>query len=187
MDAIQAWWRTNREAGKTSLLYAYPLGKAQRLLAGLDGAIGPIHAHGSVNRYNEIYRAAGVPLQPSPGWEALPRGKAARGTGGAMILAPPGAHNSAWARQFAPASSAFVSGWMRIRGTRRRQSFDRGFVLSDHADWPELLRGIDETCAETIWVSHGYRAPLVRWIQEHGRQALAVDAHFEGEREEAAG
>jgi putative mRNA 3-end processing factor len=79
-----------------------------------------------------------------------------------------------------------VSGWMRIRGTRRRRALDRGFVISDHADWPALLRAIDETGAETVWVTHGYRGPLVRWLEEHGRKALEVPAHFEGEREEAA-
>jgi putative mRNA 3-end processing factor len=108
MDAIQAWWRTNREAGKTSLLYAYPLGKAQRLLAGLDGAIGPIHAHGSVNRYNEIYRAAGVPLQPSPGWEALPRGKAARGQ--RLSLAERNLHEAGSGEAMRARGAAFAPG-----------------------------------------------------------------------------
>jgi putative mRNA 3-end processing factor len=75
---------------------------------------------------------------------------------------------------------------MRIRGTRRRRSLDRGFVLSDHADWPALLRAIDETGAERIWVTHGFRAPLVRWLEEHGRRALAVETQFEGERDESA-
>jgi putative mRNA 3-end processing factor len=72
-----------------------------------------------------------------------------------------------------------ASGWMRVRGTRRRRSLDRGFVLSDHPDWPELLRAIDETGAETVWVTHGFRAPMVRWLEEHGRRAVAVDAHIE--------
>ena len=70
---------------------------------------------------------------------------------------------------------------MRIRGTRRRRSLDRGFVLSDHADWPELLAAIDATGAETVWVTHGYRAPLVRWLREKGWQARALETRFEGE------
>src|SRR5262249_35811068 len=94
--------------------------------------------------------------------------------------------NTPWARRFGSASTALVSGWMRIRGTRRRRSLDRGFVLSDHADWPALLRAIDESGAETVWVTHGYRAPLVRWLQEHGREARSVDTRFEGDQDETA-
>jgi putative mRNA 3-end processing factor len=85
-------------------------------------------------------------------------------------------------RQFGSVSTALVSGWMRIRGTRRRQSVDRGFVLSDHADWPGLLAAIDQTGAADVWVTHGHRSPLVRWLQEHGRSAQSVDARF-GETE----
>lgn len=165
--AIHAWWRGNQEAGKPSLLFAHALGKAQRLLASLDAAIGPIHAHESIERLNAIYRAQGIslpPTTPTADWRR------------ALILAPPSAQGSPWSRRFGAASTALASGWMRIRGTRRRRSLDRGFVLSDHADWPALLRAIDETRAETVWVTHGYRAPLVRWLHEHGREAVAVAA-----------
>jgi putative mRNA 3-end processing factor len=68
-----------------------------------------------------------------------------------------------------------ASGWMRIRGPRRRRALDRGFVLSDHADWPGLLSAIDATGAETVWVAHGYRGPLVRWLEERGKYAQAID------------
>jgi putative mRNA 3-end processing factor len=178
LAAIHAWWRANRESGRTSLLYAYPLGKAQRLLAALDGSIGPIAMHGAVERVNRAYRDAGVVLpEPAP----------AEAREAPLVVAPPACHQSAWARKFGNASTAMVSGWMRIRGTRRRRSLDRGFVLSDHADWPALLAAIDQTGAETVWVTHGFRAPLVRWLVEHGRQSVAVPTRYEGEREEAAG
>jgi putative mRNA 3-end processing factor len=98
-----------------------------------------------------------------------------------LVLAPPSCHNTDWAKRFGSASTALVSGWMRIRGARRRRSLDRGFTISDHADWPALLKAIDETRAETVWVTHGYRTPLVRWLQEHGRNALEVAGQFEGE------
>ena len=169
IEDIVQWWRGNQQAGKISLLFAHPLGKAQRLLAGLTGSI---YAHPSVEKYSQVYRGQGIALPETPPAGAVPRN--------ALILAPPLAHNSDWARRFAPVSTALASGWMRIRGTRRRRSLDRGFVLSDHADWPALLGAIDETRAETIWVTHGHRAPLVRWLQEHGRQALAIPARFEG-------
>jgi len=168
--SIHAWWRGNQESGKASLLFAYPLGKAQRLLAAIDRGIGPIFAHESIERMSAIYRAEGVALADNTVPESWKR---------ALILAPPGVHGSAWTKQFGAASTALASGWMRIRGTRRRQSLDRGFVISDHADWSELLRAIDETRAESVWVTHGYRTPLVRWLHEHGRDAVEVPVRFE--------
>ena len=176
--AIHAWWRGNQEAGRTSLLFVHPLGKAQRVLALLDPALGPIYTHGAVERLNQVYRGQGIGLALTT--HAASSGDWRR----ALILAPPSSHGSPWERHFGPASTAFVSGWMRIRGTRRRRSLDRGFVLSDHADWSGLLRVIEETRAESIWVTHGHRAALARWLQERGRNALVVDAPFEGEREE---
>ncbi|HKE22855.1 MAG TPA: ligase-associated DNA damage response exonuclease [Bryobacteraceae bacterium] len=171
---IHAWWRANREAGKTSVLYGWPLGKMQRVLAELDAAIGPIYAHGAVERVNRIYWASGIRLTETPA--------PSRDTKGALILAPPGCQGSPWMKRFGNASTALVSGWMRIRGTRRRRSLDRGFVLSDHADWPALLKAIDETGAETVWVTHGLRAPLVRWLQEHGRNAVEVPVRMAEEQ-----
>jgi putative mRNA 3-end processing factor len=180
IDAIHAWWRANQETGKASLILAYALGKAQRLLASIDPSIGPIYTHGAVERVNRIYREQGIALAPT-----LAVADAADYSR-ALIVAPPGWHNTPWSRRFGSASTALVSGWMRIRGTRRRRSLDRGFVLSDHADWPALLRAIDESHAETVWVTHGFRAPLVRWLEEHGRRALSVETRFEGERDEPA-
>jgi len=101
------------------------------------------------------------------------------------VLAPPSAHGSPWMRRFGPLSTAFASGWMRIRGTRRRKSIDRGFVLSDHADWPALLVAISATEADSILVTHGYRTPLVRWLTEHGKQAAALETQYEGESTES--
>ena len=172
-DALHAWWRANQEAGRASLLFAHPLGKAQRLLALLDPAIGPIYTHGAVEGFNQIYREQGIALAPTTPIDG--GGPWAR----ALVVAPPSAHGSPWERRFGPASTAFASGWMRIRGTRRRRSLDRGFVFSDHADWSGLLRAIEATGAESVWVTHGYRAPMVRWLAERGLQALAVETRFE--------
>jgi len=105
----------------------------------------------------------------------------------AIIIAPPSAHGSPWMKRFGAVSTGFVSGWMRIRGTRRRRSIDRGFVISDHADWPGLQQAISATGAECVLVTHGYRAPLVRWLQEEkGIQSQALETRFEGERDEGA-
>jgi putative mRNA 3-end processing factor len=173
---INTWWRLNQTRGKASVIFAYALGKAQRILAGIDAGIGPIFAHGAVRNLNRRYRESGVDLP-----EAASPDDAGKGYdwSQALIVAPPSAHGSLWLRRFGPISTAFASGWMRIRGTRRRRSIDRGFVLSDHADWPGLLEAIHATEAECVWVTHGYRAPLVRWLQEQGREAKVVETRWE--------
>jgi len=180
--ALREWWRANAEAGRASVIYGYALGKAQRILAGLiDCDIGPIYTHGAVERLTEDYRASGVALPPTRHASTGKKGDFTR----ALIVAPPSAMGTTWLRRFSPHSDAFASGWMQIRGTRRRRSVDRGFVLSDHVDWPALLASIDATGAERVWVTHGYREPVVRWLREHGREAEAVMSRWEGEDDEA--
>jgi len=179
---IRAWWLANAEAGRASVLYAYALGKAQRLLAGFaDEPEGPIYTHGAVERLNRDYRDGGVKLPPTTYAGSMPRG---HDWSGSLIIAPPSAQGSTWLRKFGSASTAFASGWMRIRGTRRRRSVDRGFALSDHVDWPSLLAAIGATGAENIWVTHGYREPVVRWLREHGVAAQSITSRWEGEPEE---
>jgi putative mRNA 3-end processing factor len=180
---INDWWRANQAAGKASLLYGYALGKAQRLIAGLDPAIGPIFTHGAVERMTAVYREAGVPLPPT-----RHAGTADRATdwSRAIVVAPPSADGSVWTRRFGPQSTAFASGWMLVRGTRRRRSLDRGFPLSDHVDWPALLAAIDATAAERVWVTHGFTGPVVRWLRERGLDAHAVHTRFEGEQDDDA-
>jgi putative mRNA 3-end processing factor len=180
---INAWWRGNADQGRPCFLYGYALGKAQRLLAGLDPSIGPILVHGAVEKLNAAYRVEGVPLPPTgPARLAERPDDWPR----AMIVAPPSAHGSTWMRRFGPSSSAFASGWMRVRGARRRRAVDRGFVLSDHADWPGLLAAIAATGAERVWVTHGFTAVVVRWLREQGLDAQTIRTRFEGENEEAA-
>ncbi|HEX3876080.1 MAG TPA: ligase-associated DNA damage response exonuclease [Bryobacteraceae bacterium] len=178
---INAWWIANRDANRASMLFAYPLGKAQRILSMVDATIGPIVAHGAVEKYSAIYRAHGIALPAM--WQPLP---GSQPTPGALVLAPPSAMSSPWLKRFGVISRAMASGWMRIRGARRRRSLDRGFVLSDHADWPALLSVINETRAETVWVTHGYRAQLARWLEEQGRRVGTLDVQFEAEESEGA-
>jgi putative mRNA 3-end processing factor len=165
---INAWWQANAQAGRASLLLGYSFGKSQRLLAGLDPSIGPIVAHAAVENLNTAYRAAGVMLPPTRHIDEVPRADLKR----AIALAPPAVQGSQWARRLGDdASDAFASGWMRLRGARRRQGVDRGFVLSDHADWPGLQRAIAATGASRVIVTHGYEAVMVRWLQQQGLQA----------------
>ena len=179
---IAEWWRANRENGRASIIFAYALGKAQRLLAGLvDLAQGGFYTHGAVERLNRDYREAGIRLPPTTYAGSVPRG---HDWTGAMIVSPPSAGGSTWLRRFGPASMAFASGWMRVRGARRRRSLDRGFVLSDHVDWPALMSAIDATGAERVLVTHGYRDPVVRALRERGLEADSLASRWEGESEE---
>ena len=177
---VNRWWRANQQGGRTTLLYGYALGKAQRLLAGLDPSIGPILTHGAVERMTAAYRAAGVTLPATTHAAAMDRGDRGR----ALVLAPPSADGSTWVRRFGEHATGFASGWMLIRGTRRRRSLDRGFPLSDHVDWPSLLAAIEATGASRVLVTHGYTGPVVRWLRERGMEAEAVETRFEGERDD---
>jgi putative mRNA 3-end processing factor len=178
---INRWWRENRDAGRASLLYGYALGKSQRLLNGLDPEVGPIYLHGAVERMAKEYRAAGVHLPPTKLVnEAPPR----HDWSGAMIVAPPSAHNSPWSRKFGERSTAMASGWMRVRGARRRRAVDRGFVLSDHVDWPGLLATVKQSGAEQVWVTHGFIDPVVRHLREMGLDAHGMTTAYEGEADE---
>lgn len=181
-EQINSWWQKNKEAGKASLLYAYSLGKSQRILSGVDHSIGPIYAHGAVHNLTEEYRKSGVSLPKTTYVGSLPKGTKFAGS---LIIAPPSAVGSSWSRQFGTTSSAFASGWMRIRGTRRRKAVDRGFALSDHADWPALNEAIRITGAERIIVTHGYAAELVHWLKELGLQAETMVTRFEGDDDES--
>jgi putative mRNA 3-end processing factor len=178
---INAWWRASAGAGKTCLLFGYTLGKAQRLLAGLDPSIGPILTHGAVERMTSAYRESGVPL-PTTKYAGTAERKA--DSKGAIVVAPPYSSASPWIRRFAPYSTAFASGWMLVRGARRRRSLDRGFAISDHVDWPNLQATIEATGAGEVWVTHGYTAPVVRWLKDRGIDARAVQTRFEGERDD---
>lgn len=178
---INAWWCENQQRGWTSVVFTYALGKAQRVLAGLDPAIGPILAHGAVRRLLPAYEAAGVAL---PLVQAVEKDRLKEMKGKAIVIAPTSAAATPWLRSFAPVSTAFVSGWMQVRGARRWLSVDRGFVLSDHADWDGLLGTIDASGADHIAVTHGQTATLVRWLTEHGQDAWAIKTRFSDKGEE---
>jgi putative mRNA 3-end processing factor len=180
-EEINAWWRENQERGRTSVLFGYAMGKAQRLLAGIDPAIGAVFAHGALLRYLPMYRHAGVRL-PEVRHAESREVRLARPHG--LVLAPPSAIGSPWLRKLGEVSTGFASGWMQVRGARRRRALDRGFVISDHADWDGLWQAIRATEAETIWLTHGFSHPMARWLREKGLNAEAVGTRFEGETDE---
>ncbi len=184
---IDAWWRANAAAGRPSLLMGYSFGKAQRILAGVDASIGPIVVHGAVEPLNRAYREAGVALPPT---RRVSEGDDVADLRTALVVAPPSVAGSVWARRFdsigGGASDAFASGWMQLRGARRRQGLDRGFVLSDHADWPGLMQTIAATGCERVIVTHGYEAVLVRWLQQQGLQAASFKTAYGDDALDAA-
>lgn len=175
---INGWWAETRAKGQTAILGVYALGKAQRVLRMLDPGIGPILTHGAVEATNAVLRAQGIALPDTvmvgPGMELAPYR-------GAMVLAPPSALGSAWMRRFGAVSTGIASGWMQLRGVRRRRGVDRGFIVSDHADWAGLNAAIAATGAGRIFVTHGYTVPFARWLGEQGYEAGIVQTEFGGE------
>lgn len=181
--AINRWWIENRDEGKCCVLYGYAVGKSQRLLAGLDPGIGPIYTHGAVEKGTEAYRRTGVAM-PQTTYVGSITGK--HDWTGGMVVAVPSAHGTPWMRKFGRVSTAMASGWMAVRGSRRRRSVDRGFIVSDHVDWPTLLEAIEACDPDQVWVTHGYSAVVARYLNEQGRDAIVLESAIRGENEEDA-
>lgn len=177
---INQWWARNREDGRTSVIFAYSLGKAQRLLRYLDPSIGKIYTHTAIENMTRVLREH----HDFPPTEHIKRETDRKGLQGHMVLAPPSAHGSPWMRKMVPFVSATASGWMQFRGARRRRAVDQGFVLSDHSDWKGLLSAIEATGAERVVCTHGYTRIFSRHLMEVGYQATVEGTEFEGENAE---
>jgi putative mRNA 3-end processing factor len=179
IDDLAAWWRANAGRGLASVVFCYTIGKAQRLLAELSRvADSPIWVHGALLPMIDAYRAAGVTLPPVQTVIDRPRGAS---FAGALILAPPSARGTPWMRRLGRFSDALASGLMRVRGVRRQRAYDRGFVLSDHADWPALLATIRETGASRVVATHGHAEVLARYLGETGLETSVMRTAWEGE------
>jgi putative mRNA 3-end processing factor len=181
---INGWWQRNADAGVASVLCCYSFGKAQRILSGVDPSIGSIIVHGAVEPLNRAYRAAGVRLPPTRMVTEVTDKADLRK---ALVICPPSAAASPWVRRFGESSTAFASGWMQLRGARRRGGYDRGFVLSDHADWPGLMSAIGGTGALRVIVTHGSIPVMVRYLGEQGLQAGSFETEYGGDAVEADG
>jgi len=179
-DQINTWWQANHSEGLFSLLGAYALGKAQRLLSTVDASIGPILTHGAIENTNEVLRAQGIAL---PDTIRVTPELNIKDYPGALVLATPGVLAQSWAQKFNPSSSAFASGWMALRGVRRRRSADQGFIVSDHADWRGLNEAIAATEAEKIFVTHGYTSQFRRWLEDQGYDAHIVATDYTGDED----
>lgn len=182
VKAIAEWWQTMQAQDRPCVLFVYALGKAQRLLSELQAFTDQsVYVHGAIAPLNDLYRQAGISMLPT---QVVDLNDRTVDYNGQLILAPPGASGSTWMRRFPGASTGFCSGWMQVRGNRRRRGYDRGFVLSDHADWPGLLTTIKESGAKRILTTHGQSATLVRYLREQGLDAMELDTPFDDEPDE---
>jgi putative mRNA 3-end processing factor len=177
-NEMEEWCKNNRNNDQLSILYGYSLGKAQRILQGLPESVGPIFTHSTIEAVLNVMRNQGVSLKNTiPVNEHLTRAELLSG----VIIAPPAVQNSNWLKKFEPIRNGVVSGWMALRGARRRRNADKGFVLSDHADWEGLNESISLTGAENIFVTHGYTDILSKWLIDKGLNAYPLETNFEGD------
>ncbi len=174
---INNWWQQNKEDGRTSVIFGYSLGKAQRLLKYLDPSIGKIYTHGAIENMTEVLR----PQLDLPETTLITRDIKKEEIKGNIIVAPPSAHGTSWIKKMVPYVTASASGWMMFRGARRRRAIDRGFVLSDHCDWQGLLSSIKETGAQKIICTHGYTDIFSRYLRELGYDARTEETQYEEE------
>ena len=160
------------EPQRTHLIGAYGLGKCQRMIklireAGYDT---PIYLHGAMSALCALYQNLGVELgdlRPAAGDET-------KGMSGGIVMCPPSALGDRWSRRFNDPVTVFASGWMRVRGRARQRGVELPLVVSDHADWPELIDTVLDTGAEEIWVTHGREDALVHHLATLGRKARAL-------------
>jgi len=175
---INSWWRHNVENNLATVIVGYSLGKAQRILQNLDLSIGKVYTHGVIENTNDALRRNGITLNPTHRITAdVPKEDIRKG----IVIAPPSAVGSPWMRRFNPYDFGYCSGWMSIRGAKRRRAADRGFVLSDHADWDDLISAIDATGCEKVYLTHGYTASFARYLNEIGFDAHEVHTLYGGD------
>ncbi len=183
-DNIITWINKNKESGKTSVLLAYSLGKAQRVLQAIKETTQTIYAHGAVYNMQQTLINAG--------WHITPVVRITQETPkellkGSVVIAPPSADGTSWMKKFQPFSVGVCSGWMQVRGNARRRNVDAGFALSDHADWDGLLQSVKATGAERVFVTHGFQSTFSRYLNEQNIAIAAeVKTQYGNEDEETA-
>lgn len=165
---INHWWKLNKSENKTSVLVAYSLGKAQRIMQNLEENIGKVYTHGTIQNTNEALIKNGINLIETTRITSETKKEELKGN---LVICPPSAVGSTWMNKLNPYSFGYCSGWMAIRGAKRRRSADRGFVLSDHADWDGLIASIKATKCETVYLTHGFTSSFSRYLSDIGYDA----------------
>lgn len=179
-DQIKEWVSRNHDRSKTSVLVAYSLGKAQRLINGLAG-YNELYVHNSIANLNDRFIAAGVDLPRTSRITADTRKEDMQN---GIVIVPPALAEGRWIKNLYNAATGVCSGWMQVRASRRWRSADAGFALSDHADWPGLLSAIKATEAEKVFVTHGYTATFSKYLNEIGIESEEVKTQYGNEEEE---
>lgn len=180
MADINTWWAQNRAEGQTSVIFAYTLGKAQRILKYLDPSIGKIYTHGAVENMTEVIRS----MITFPETTLITRDTKKEDIAGSIVIAPPSAHGTPWIKRLTPYVTGSASGWMAFRGARKRRAIDKGFVMSDHCDFQGLLESIKATGAEKIICTHGYSDIFSAYLRELGYDARTEHTQYEGDEGE---
>lgn len=178
--SIRNWVSRNQQEGYSSVLIAYSLGKAQRIISCLAGSGSQVYAHGAIANTQEKLIGAGIPLDSV---SRVDTGLPKQAFKKSIVIAPPSAEGSSWLQRFAPYRTAICSGWMQVRGNMRRRNADAGFALSDHADWPGLIQAVKATGASQVYVTHGFQSVFSRYLNEQGIMASEVSTAFGSEEE----
>lgn len=180
-NEINEWWAKNLNAEKNSVLLAYNLGKAQRLLHNLDLSIGEVYVHHTIENINQVMRENGINIPLVKVLEPYIDIKQIKNS---LILAPPSSLNSPWVYNFNPCEVAITSGWANLRQNRRRKNIDKGFILSDHADWKQLKETIKNTNAQRVYITNGFSSSLSRWLQSESIFVEEIKTEFKSESDE---
>jgi putative mRNA 3-end processing factor len=168
---------------RAHLVGAYSLGKAQRIvkLIRLAGYDRPIHLHGAMEKLMAFYEAEGIELGPLDLVKSADRARLK----GEIIMCPPGSLQDVWSRRFPDPVTAFASGWMQTRARARQRGVELPMIVSDHADWPDLCRTVEETGCAELWVTHGQEDALVHWAGTRGIKARPLNLVGYGDEGEA--
>jgi putative mRNA 3-end processing factor len=184
-DNIRTWINGNKENNRASVLIAYSLGKAQRVMQAVKEVAAEVYAHGAVHNMHEVLCNAGViDGTKFPVVKRVTADLPKESFRNAVIIAPPSADSSPWMKRFVPYSLGICSGWMQVRGNQRRRNADAGFALSDHCDWPSLLKSVEATGAEKVFVTHGFQSVFSRYLNESGIAAAEVKTEYGVDEEE---
>jgi len=181
-SGMERWIRQNQKGQVTSVLLAYSLGKAQRVIRHLGEMNIPLFVHGAIWNVQATLQSAGWVF---PSVERITPETPKERFRGQVVIAPPSADDSPWLRKFTPYSLGICSGWMQVRGNTRRRNADAGFALSDHADWPGLLSAVKATGARQVLVTHGFQSAFSRYLSEQGLRAAEINTAFGDENGEA--
>lgn len=178
-EQMRAWIGNNQQQDRASMLIAYSLGKAQRILQAISPITNKIYVHGAIWNTHQVLLNNGIQL---PVVQRITNETNKADLKGAVIIAPPGAEDSPWTKRLPSFRTATCSGWMQVRGQARRSSSDMGFALSDHADWNGLLSAVKATGASKVFVTHGFQSVFSRYLNEIGIEAAEVITQY-GEEE----